>query len=281
LDINTVITQIAGKDNVSPGDFTDSEGFLVCGKCRTRKQHKIKQILGSGDMQKVPVMCDCLANEYSRQKERERLLAFQQRIQVLRRNGLSDLEYRNWTFDKDDRKQPGISDACRKYVDEWNEMRDKNVGLLFYGGVGTGKSFYACCIANALLERCVSVLVTSFPRILGRLQSAGQVGDRNKLLDSIQRYELVVIDDLGAERETEYALEQIYTVVDTRYRSGKPLILTTNLAPSDIKASGNIGYERIYDRILQNSIPVKVSGSSRRTGIAAEKRKKHQSLLGL
>jgi DNA replication protein DnaC len=83
------------------------------------------------------------------------------------------------------------------------------------------------------------------------------------------------------ERGTDYALEQVYAVVDARYLSGKPLIVTTNLAPIDIKNPGGLAYERIYDRILQNSIPVKMAGDSRRAEIAKQKRKKYQSLLGL
>jgi len=57
-------------------------------------------------------------------------------------------------------------------VEKWPEMRDKNVGMLFYGDVGTGKSFYACCIANALLDKGVSVLVTSSPKILEKIQAS-------------------------------------------------------------------------------------------------------------
>jgi DNA replication protein DnaC len=117
--------------------------------------------------------------------------------------------------------------------------------------------------------------------MLNKLQSTTRGEDRADILDRLQRYELVVIDDLGAERSTDYALEQVYAVVDSRYRSGKPLIVTTNLAPAVIKAPANIGYQRIYDRILQNSITVKVDGVSRRTEIAEKKRNKYRAVLGL
>ena len=277
--ITQVFTTIASKDNRAPGDYVDGDGFLVCAKCHTRKQFEIDcPILGDGA--KLPIMCECRAREREREEKEDELRRFQQRVDALRQDGLTDPEYSRWTFANDDRRDAAISDACRKYVDEWEKMRKDNVGLLFYGGVGTGKSFSACCIGNELLDRCIPTLVTSFPRILSKLQAAGWGGDRAEILDRLQRYELVVIDDLGVERGTEYALEQIFTVVDTRYRSGKPLIVTTNLSPQDIKAPNNLAYQRVYDRILQNSIPVKMAGESRRVEIAAKKREKYQGFFG-
>ncbi len=277
--ISAIITSIAERDNSSPGDYVDSEGFLVCGNCHTRKQVEV-QWPGGTEPRKMPTLCECEAKKRAAEEEERKLREFQMRVSRLRRDGLTDPEYLHWTFAQDDRRRPEISDACLKYVDEWAQMRIDNVGLLFFGDVGTGKSFLACCIANALLEKCVPALVTNFPRILNKLQSSAWGEDRNGILEQLQRYELVVIDDLGVERNTSYALEQIYNIVDTRYRSGKPLIVTTNLAPAEIKTPENIGLERIYDRIMQNSIPVKVTGPSRRVRIAEEKKLKYQSLLG-
>jgi len=275
-----VFNSIANRNDVKPGDYIDNDGFLKCAKCNTRKQSEITCPFNNVS-QKVSVMCECEAQENQKQQEEQRKIKFKQRVQTLRRDGLTDPEYLTWVFDKDDGRQPVISCACRKYVDEWESMLSDNVGLLLYGGVGTGKSFFACCIANALLDKCVPALVTNFPRILNKLQSSGWREDRNELFDRLQRYDFVVIDDLGVERGTEYALEQVYAVIDTRYRSGKPLIVTTNLAPDEIKKPENLAYERIYDRILENCIPVKISGKSRRPEKAAEKRKKFQGLLGL
>jgi hypothetical protein len=92
----------------------------------------------------------------------------------------------------------------------------QNIGLLF-GDVGTDKSFAAGCIANALPDADIPVLMTNFPIILARL--CGMFGeDRTDFLDSLGDYDLLIIDDLGAERNTEYALEQMFSVIDSRYR---------------------------------------------------------------
>ena len=74
--------------------------------------------------------------------------------------------------------------------------------------------------------------------------------------------DLLIIDDLGAERETSYALERVYNVIDSRYRANKPMLLTTNLGVEELKNSDNIQYRRTYDRILEICYPVEFTGPS-------------------
>jgi len=275
-----VFKTLAGRISIEPDDYTDQDGFLMCGGCNTPKQTEIDCPFENKPV-KVPIICKCRSEEYDRQEEASRRLNFEMKVERLRRDGLSDPEYNRWTFEKDDTRNPLTSTACKKYVDKWETMKSDNVGLLFFGSVGVGKTFYACCIANALLEKCVPVLVTSFPRILNRIQSTGWNEDRSEFINKLQHYDLLVIDDLGVERSTDFALEQVFNVIDTRYRSGKPLIITTNLSPGDIKKPDNLAYERVYDRIMQNSLPVKMTGESRRKEIAVQKREKYQGILGL
>ena len=169
---------------------------------------------------------------------------------------------------------------CRRYVEHWPEMKADNIGILFYGGVGTGKYFLACCIANALIDKQVRASVTNFPRILNKLQGFGE--DKQEFLDKLSRYDLLVIDDLGVERDTSYSVEQVFNVIDARSRTGKPLIVTTNLSLADLQNPSSLGYARIYDRILEMCpIRLKLAGDSRRTQNAQERRDKAKRLLGL
>ena len=142
-------------------------------------------------------------------------------------------------------------------------MLEKNLGMLLYGPKGTGKTFLACAVANALLEKLVPVSVTSFPEILNRLWRRD--ADRQGYIDRLSEYKLLVVDDLGAERDTPYACEQVYNVIDSRLRSGLPLIVTTNLTLSDLENETDIRYARIYDRILEMCpLQLCLSGESRR-----------------
>ena len=82
-----------------------------------------------------------------------------------------------------------------------------------------------------------------------------------------------MIDDLGAERQSEYALEIVYNVIDGRYKAQKPLIVTTNVPLGEMQKTEETNYKRIYDRILAMCVPIQFDGESRRKGIAANKMK--------
>ncbi len=129
---------------------------------------------------------------------------------------------------------------AHEYVAHWEEMKAKSLGLLLWGDVGTGKSFFAGCIANALVDKGVPVLMTNFSRILNTLTGMYS-DDRSQFIDSFNKYSLLIIDDLGIERSSEFALEQVFNVIDSRYRSKKPLIVTTNLTLDELKASERSG----------------------------------------
>lgn len=167
---------------------------------------------------------------------------------------------------------------AHRYVEQWQIMRAENLGLLLWGGVGTGKSFLAGCIANALMEQEVPVRMTNFTRILNELN--GSFSGRNDVVDKLCRYPLLIIDDFGMERGTEYALEQIYNIVDIRYRSRKPLIVTTNLTLDEIRHPQDTAHARIYDRLLEMCVPISCIGVSFRKETAQEKLERLKILIG-
>lgn len=272
--------------NREPEDYVDEDGFLCCGKCHDRKQMDVTLPTGlspgeDGKTIRVGCLCKCGQEKAERERQERERREFETRMERLRRDGITDPAYLKHTFAQDDQRNPKISDVCRKYVDNWAEMKAQNIGILFYGDVGTGKSFLACAIANALLERLVSVSVTNFPRILNSLQGSFD-DERQKRIDRLQHYSLLVIDDLGVERDTSYSVEQVYNVVDTRARSGKPVIITTNLSMKDLENPPSLAYKRIYDRVLEMCpIRLKMVGESRRASNASDRRDAARRILGL
>ena len=103
---------------------------------------------------------------------------------------------------------------------------------------------------------------------------------RQNVMDKLQKYDLLVIDDLGVERDTSYSLEQVYNIIDTRSRAGKPLIVTTNLTLEDLQNPASIEYARIYDRILEMCpIRLKLIGESRRKDNAERRRIKAKEIM--
>ena len=206
-------------------------------------------------------------------KEFERM----QRLNMLKSLCFEDHALYSWTFDKDNGKNPVMKKA-RDYIEKWSDALSSNTGLVLWGDVGTGKTFFAACIANALVEQNVSVKMTNFSTILNDLFAES---DKNKYLDRLNKHSLLIIDDLGIERGTEYALEQVYNVIDTPYKSGKPLIITTNLTLDELKYPTDIPHKRIYDRVLGMCVPVMFNGVNFRKEEAAVKMEAAKKLFGM
>lgn len=198
-----------------------------------------------------------------------------QQLYALKSMCFTDSELCNWTFENDNGKNPNMSRA-KCYVDRWDKMCSENIGLLLWGEVGTGKSYFAACIANALVEQCVSVKMANFAAILNDLFSCD---DKNEYINRLNESSLLIIDDLGIERDTEYALEQVYNIIDARYKSNKPLIVTTNLSLTELKHPVDTAHKRIYDRVLEMCVPIRFNGENMRTAKAKSKLKQAADLL--
>lgn len=269
---------IAQNENIPavPGDYQNPEdGLLYCGKCHTKKQVRVELF---GKSHTVHCMCACEAEQQRLEEEERKRLERIQQIQRMKAAGLQDPALRSYTFANDKGDNP-VMEKARAYVEHWPEFYAQNIGLLLFGMVGTGKSFFAGCIANALLDQGIPVLMTNFSKILNSLSGMFNE-DRNKYIDSFNQYSLLIIDDLGIERNTEYALEQVFNVIDSRYRSGKPMIITTNLGLQQMKHPdpADVAHARIYDRILERCQPIAFMGKNYRTEIAQTNR---ELLVGL
>ena len=245
-------------------DYHGDNGLLYCGKCQTPKEAFFPKGLVLMGKNKHPVECACHKAERERQEATVKEQKHLDLVRRLKADGFSDSAMLDWTFANDNGRSPQIRHAHR-YVEQWQTMHSENIGLLLWGGVGTGKSFLAGCIANALMEQEVPVCMTNFAHILNELNNS--FSGRNEVVDRLCRYPLLIIDDFGMERGTEYALEQIYNIVDSRYRSRKPLIVTTNLMLDELRHPQDTAHARIYDRCWKCAFlfPALGSASGRRT----------------
>ena len=103
--------------------------------------------------------------------------------------------------------------------------------------------------------------MTNFPTILNRLTGIFSE-ERAEFITSLGEYDLLIIDDLGVERSTDYAMEQMFFIIDSRYRSRKPMIITTNLKLVELKNPPDLAHARIYDRILERCAPILFAGKN-------------------
>lgn len=275
--IDSIIRQGEIHIRINEGDYiNDSDGLLYCGKCHTAKQTRVQLF---GIIRHPMCLCKCEAEKQAREEEERKRQEFESKVKELRKIGFPDSEMQKWNFANDDLSNEQITKAMQRYVDHFAELRKSGKGLLLYGPIGTGKTYAACEVANALIDKGYSVLVTNFSRILNALQGTFEKQD---YIDRLNRFQLLIVDDLGIERSnSEFAKEQIYNVIDSRYRACLPMIITTNLSIEKIKNPDSIENSRIYDRIIERCFPIQVNGRNRRRKAVCENYDDLKAMLGI
>lgn len=249
------------------GEHLGEDGLIHCDLCGGARQ----VVLSLGDRtHTVRCLCPCQQAQMDSQRQQLRRQEELDRFARLRSVAMRDPALRKCTFAASCYPSTAM-DIAQRYVDQWPRMQEKGMGLLFWGGVGTGKTYLSSCIANALLDQGVAVLMTSFGRILGAMPSVAS-GEQTMAIDELMEYPLLIIDDLGAERETPYISELVYNIIDSRYRSSKPIVITTNLTMAELENPDSREKMRIYDRVLECCTPVRVEGNH----IRSEKRKENR-----
>ena len=269
-----IINNISNKATKPESEYMGEDGLLHCSACHGAVQTVIHVF---GKERVVRCICKCRENQLKAEEEQRKKELHERR----RRQCFGDdvIEMSTWTFANDDRHNPKLSDAMMRYVEQFDTFRDDGKGLLLHGTVGTGKSFLAACIANELIDRGYIVKMTNLSTIVNELQ--GMFDGKQEYINRLNKCSLLIIDDLGIERNTEYMKEMVYNVIDSRYRSGLPFIVTTNLTPDEIKKPQEIGYQRIYDRVLERCFPIAIEGVSRRRQALKQSYNETKDMLGL
>jgi DNA replication protein DnaC len=262
------------------GDYRTDNGLLMCGVCNEPKESKHDvPLLGE---RVLPTMCRCerdkqvaLEAEQKRQKQ-------QDKVKEMFRYSIVNDRFRESTFNKfvetvDNKRNLKIA---KRYVELFEEMYSRNKGLLFYGDPSTGKTFLASCIANALMEKGVPLIVTSILKLTSAFSPFSQsTEEQEEVIRKMSYAKLLILDDLGTERATDYKAEQVFDVIDSRYNSKKPMIITTNFSLSQMQNEPEIRRRRIFERIFEVCHPVPFIGKSWREKAAADDFDEIQKLL--
>ena len=267
--IETIINNSIAANPIYEIDYIAEDGLYYCGNCNTPKEEDM-ELFGEKCRVRIPCACKKLiyeAEEKARAEEKEK-----RRLDELCRACIPDERHRRSNFAADNGTSPDSVKAAKWYVEHFPRLFDENKGLMFIGDKGTGKTFAACCIANALVYQNRRVLVR---KMLTLLNDVGNFETRAAALMDISRPDLLILDDFGATKNTEYNTSLLYEIIDTRYRSNKPLIITTNLSPKELKNAPTMELSRIYDRVIEMCMceisPVVLTGKSLRADIAAAK----------
>lgn len=274
--LNAMIDSWIANQTIHEGDWFDGE-ILYCGKCRSPRR-KYREI--GGRTRLTTQMCKCESDAADERRRKEEEQKRMERAGELRRISLMDAKFKASTFDTfiETPYNARALKLAKSYCDRFPEMLKKNQGLLFYGGVGTGKTHITACIANRVLDDCYSVVMTSFTKILKNLSPYG--GQEEELfIKRLSDVTLCIIDDLGVESGTDTVMSKVYDIIDSRYRSGKPTIFSTNVPFEQMKNAEDIRYVRIYDRIFEMCYPIQMDGPSWRKKTAAQNFEEMKKLL--
>lgn len=254
-------------------DFIKDE-HVYCKKCGERKDKDLINVFGVKRVLGRSCKCDREREKLKKEKE------MQDQINLLKdRCFLSEIQ-KNYTFENYKGEYNQAYKVAKNYVKHFEKMKEDNIGLFLYGNVGSGKTYLSCSIANDIIEKYkISVKVRNLSQIINEIQCGGFELDKNQYIDRIVNVPLLILDDLGIERNTSYAKEQIYNIIDSRCLKNKPTIFTTNLSYDELKNEQNIEYKRIYSRILAMTLPVLIEGIDFREKIQREKLQKNSARL--
>jgi DNA replication protein DnaC len=143
--------------------------------------------------------------------------------------------YRDVSFDRPPVTdiEPAIVAHTRRFARNIDEHLDAGRGLWFMGPPGTGKTTLAMLVSKATLEAGRTAAIYSLPRLLNEIRHTYDTGGHNQLLDRLGAVDLLHIDDVGAERTSDWVLEELYSIVNSRYEDKRSMVLTTNCLDRD------------------------------------------------
>ena len=258
-----------------PNISTDEGGFYIgddglkhCSICNDPLEAKIHWPWGDTT---ESCMCKCMSDAYK--ADMAALKTEATGLQIMRYTDINrrlNPSISDMTFEKDNGSQPKLS-FCREYANNFEDKMKRGSGLILLGSCGTGKTFGAGCILNSVLAQGHIALMISIEKIAEQAEEAGFEG-KGEYFDDLMNIPLLILDDLGTARETEYMMEITNRVVSDREKSMKPLIVTTNISYEDIKNPRSDDWARIWSRINARAIPINFSGTDKRSEAAAKLR---------
>ncbi len=225
------------EENGYPRDYL--EPIFVCSKCRDT---------GFIEGEK----CSCF-----KQYEISYLYSASNLHQILEQNNFSLLSRHYYTTEESLEHFNNAVDNCKSFIEHFGE---EHRNIIFYGNVGTGKSFLSGCIAKELLDRGTSILYFSAVQLFQSLLNASYNTDKselNHLYDTLYSSDLLIIDDLGSEHITDYSRSQLFQILNERALRRKPFLLSTNF---DLQKLREEYSERIFSRLIDSSYLCRLTG---------------------
>lgn len=255
VNLENLINQVKLHD-----DEYEKDGITYCKNCNTPRSCKFS--IG-GEEKTAPIECDCQLEQSEAIEKAEKKRQWNGLVERCK-DGIVGQSYRQMRFEKSDEELKWAKAYCKGFDEKYLK---NSLGLMLIGQKGTGKTFAAACIANAIAEQGHRVTMANITWFVNKLSNFNS----QDVLDDFNKSDLLIIDDFGAERLSDYVCEKIYSLIDSRYVSTLPLIITSNLSIQELKENKVLQTERMYDRIKQMCHPIAMTGHSRRVTVANDR----------
>ena len=227
---------LLGERNPCPFGLCDGSGFVVdvetntASDCRCRPQ-RIAKVRAARLEARIPDRFRSISFE---QLEGDSLASFPEQIRFVRR-----------------------------FAERIGENIEQGRGVWIMGNIGTGKTALAMLISKAAIESSSTTAIYSLPRLLNVIRRSIEDGvGLVRFLDRLSSVDLLHIDDVGAENRTDWALEQLYSIINARYEDRRSIVMTTNLDP--IELADQIGQRTVSRLVEMCGDPLPLYGDDRR-----------------
>lgn len=244
------------KHNVDP-DYREAK--FDCEKCHdTGRIYRNNQYL----------ICSCAKNDLRKKKQKNGNLPPHLRSANFNKANLNYYETDKITDSGMNYRENAqkIYSMASTFVQRFNP-ENFNRGMIIEGPIGSGKSYLLGCIANALIDRGIHFRYIVYSDLLQQIRSSynqeNPTTDEKQILSTVQQIPVLLIDDLGTEKASEFAASTLYQIIDKRYRDEKAIILTTNYSVRNLKNRFPVMGERIFQRLLEMNKYVELAGNVR------------------
>lgn len=208
------------------------------------------------------------------EEEQERRIALQRKVSKLFEQSKLGERFKSRTFENfsQNKNNERAYNAAKKYSENFKQYKSEGAGIILSGTYGTGKTHLAAAISIDLINQGIPVVFGTLINLLGKIrQTYHNDEDEWEVLNIYTSADLLVIDDLGKEKPTEWVLEKLYSIVNDRYENNKPIVITTNYDHETLvkrlTVNGNCETaESIISRLYEMCRGVVINGEDFRKG---------------
>lgn len=210
----------------------------------------------------IPALCDCERKSAEEQALDIKAQAIKQMLDSKRKACFRFPAMYEMNFSNSENGNAKAEEYAHRFVDMVSHEKAHRFGMVLSGPAGTGKTFLAACIANAIIDKRLSCKFTKISEVSDSITD--DYGKSADVINALCSYDCVILDDFGADISNDKLRSRAYEIIDALYMSNTPFIITTNLSPDKMTADRDNFNVRTYSRIFGACVVLSLAGHDRR-----------------